>query len=659
MQKGNSISIRSPLLHLALLETLKSDEILDEIDLFLPFIAVTASEIEKATITDTDIQNKLFESFGFRPPQSAIKVLMSRAKKRGLFKRENYAFIPVHEKITEWKNGYEHKKDDLEISLKSLKQEFVEFTKSKFDKVISSDEAEKLILGFIEENVSSVISDRAFNKAELSGNIKNTDHIIASFISLMHRTQPLMLEHFSRCVKGMLLANYLFYADKADSKKKYDGISIFLDSPLVIGLLGYSGKQKQQALQEFLDLLKSLSIGVNIFERTQYEIEGLLSAWRNDLAKNSYKRFNTKTLEWLKSQHYDAERLETELKLLSSSIEKLGIKISQGFQSKEKFQCDEPALEQAISKNFKKDKDLEHDTICISRVHNLREGKVIKGLSQKFSIFVTPNTGLVRVANQYFENEIGKDSIPVVASEQWITAMFWLKKPDIFGSLPMDQLVATAYSLLYTDDRFWNAFIRRLETIEKRGGITEEQFVQVRWDSDLLRLVHDVSVDVGEDFSEEDIFDIVEKIKSKNEAQAKQQIEALKAQSAEEIEQARSSASREIAALKAEKGASDTQLAKIDGKIRKSIDVFSNIVAWSFSIFLLSVLVFIGLSAIPNEYLPKLLSTDAPKGKLYLCGAILTLVFGLLSNAVGIDIAFFHKRIKVFLSKKLSNLMLD
>ncbi|EHP1266519.1 hypothetical protein KNZ40_004367, partial [Escherichia coli] len=239
--------INSPLLHLALLETLKRDDIHDEIDLFLPFIAVTASEIGKPVINENDIQDKLQQNFGFKPPLAAVKVLMTRAKKRGLLIRENFAFIPVHEKITEWKNGFEHKKEDVETSLASLKREFIIFTEVNFGKKLSDSEAEKLIIGFIEVNVSSVISHRAYHRMEQAERIKNTNHVIASFISHIHRNQPRILEDFSRCVKGMLLANYLFYADKATDKKSYKGITVYLDSPIVIGMLGYSGRQAKEA----------------------------------------------------------------------------------------------------------------------------------------------------------------------------------------------------------------------------------------------------------------------------------------------------------------------------------------------------------------------------------------------------------------------------
>lgn len=566
----SELEIRSPLLHLALLETLKSDEIQDEIDLFLPFIAVTASEVGKQVINETDIQERLLQSFGFKPPMSAVKVLMTRARKRGLLIKENHAFIPCHEKINEWKNGFEHKQDDVRISLSSLKVEFITFTQERFGKKISEDEAEKLILRFIEINVSSVISERAYRKSELNDTIKNTDHLIASFISNIHRNQPVLLEHFSRCVKGMLLANYLFYADKATTKKSYTGITIYLDSPIVLGLLGYSGKQSKETYNDFLKLLQSLQINICIFDRTFDEIEGLLQAWKSDLSRKYYGRFNTKTLEWLRGEGYDTERLDTEIKLLDSSIARLGINVIQGFRAKKQFQCDEEALQDAISKRFSPNKNYDHDTICISRIHNLREGRIISNLNQNFSVFVTHNIPLQKLAYDFFKEEIGRVSIPLVVSEQWMTAMFWLKRPDIYGNLPKKQLLSTAYSLLYTDDKFWNAFLVRFEGLQKRGGISEDDFLRIRWDSDLLRVVHRVSVDVGEDFSEEDIFDVVATINKKHSEKHDAEMEVLRTEHHENIKIIKHEAEQQVKLAAEGKADAQIKLDLLEQRVKKS-----------------------------------------------------------------------------------------
>ncbi|UYB72572.1 hypothetical protein NBH81_08965 [Aeromonas veronii] len=525
----------NPLVHLALLESLKDNKISDEIDLFLPFIAVILSEIAGDEITPHLLQDKFAQSFGVEPPISAIKVFITRAKKRKLLHRENNAYFQSSEQVEKWKNGFYEKKDDIETSLSILRNDFKYFANEHFGKVIEDYECDFLLNDFIGKNISSVTSVNAFEKNQLHSKIKNTDHVTASFISHIHKTKSSSLDHFSRIVKGMVLANYLCFADKVGSKKQYDSITVYLDTPIILGLLGFSGSQKKKSSSEFVSLLKKIGIKLRLFDKSLDEAQMLMGAWRDDLRKRNYNRFNSKTLELLKTQGYDAERLDTEIKLLKSTIENEGIKIETDFHTNQKYQCDEKALEAAISENFKHNKNLEHDTICISRVYNLREGHLISNLNQKMSIFVTPNTGLVNYANDFFRGEISPKHIPLVVSEQWMTTMFWLKGPDIFNSLPMDQIVASAYGLLYTDDRFWHSFICRLQQLEKRGGITEDEFTFVRWDSDLLGLIHYVSVDVGEDFSESDIFEIVEKIKEKHYLEKDVEIYEIQKSSGEKI----------------------------------------------------------------------------------------------------------------------------
>ncbi len=605
--------MESPLINLALLETLKSEKFTDEIDLFLPFMAVTILELGLPTVQAIDIQLKLEELFGFRPPISAIQVLMTRAKNKKILIKENHAYIPRAEKIYEWSNGYSEKKEDLEVSLGSLKNSFVIFTLERFQKEITLLEAEKLIFQFIEENVSATVSRRAYSKAELENSIKNTSHITASFISHIHKKAPDLLEHFGRCVKGMLLANYLYFADKSTMKKTFEKISVYLDSPLIIGLLGFNGPLNKQANEEFVDLLLSLKIKVHIFDKTLQEIERLLSAWKNDISRNSFDRFNTKTLELLRSQGYDEARLDTEIKTLHSTIEKRGISVIVGFSAKERYQCDEKSLEQAISKNFKKDKDMEHDTVCISRIHNMREGRYIRGLSESFSLFVTRNTGLAKFANGFFSKNNYSSPIPVVVSEQWMTIMFWLKNPDITSKLATDQVVATAYSLLYTDDKFWDSFLGRLDSIKKRGDISEEDFVLVRWDSDLLRMVQDVSVEVGEDFSEEDVFDIVDGIKQKYTHESQQALAELERKQAQEIQRLQTIAQTELAAEReagnATRAENDRILKRheaLENRVRKFSRFIARCVSIPICITLITCLIAASIQSLPADVLPQL-----------------------------------------------------
>jgi hypothetical protein len=632
------MEMNNPLVQLALLESLKANEIKDEIDLFLPFIAVTLSELDRLEVTPEILQKKLTESFGFIPPISAIQVFMTRAKKRGLLNKENHVFIPNMEKVDVWKNGFHEKKDDISASLQILRQEFKEFSAQKFNKQLDDSECDSLIIKFIEKNISSVTDNQRFEKAELKDKIKNTDHVTASFISHIHKNKTSSLEHFSRFVKGMLLANYLCYADKVGQKKSYESLSVYIDTPIVVGLLGFSGKQKQKSLNEFIALLKNLSVNVYIFDKTLDEAEGLLGAWKLDLQKRNYSKFNTKTLELLRQSGYDAERLETEIKLMKSSFEKLGLSVKTGFKSKERFQCDEKALKNAISPNFKNSKNLDHDTICISRIFNLREDKLIENLNQTFSVFVTPNTGLVGVANDFFKQQIPKKTIPLVVSEQWMTAMFWLKNTDVFNSLPMDQLIASAYGLLYTDDKFWASFVKKLDQLEKRGMISEADFIHVRWDSDLLNLVHDISVDVGEDFSDDDVFEIVESIKKKHLAEKE-----------EEIAKITSDTSEKIAQLENKVCSSEKVSRSIDNHLEKLAKKISIVPAFFVSVSILGCIFWTAYSTLLSQIFqifPNLVNINYQKHSLTAVAAFVTLLFGFAGSFWGMNILTLYKLVK-------------
>lgn len=635
------MEMNSPLLQLALLESLKTNEVSDEIDLFLPFIAVTLSNLGKLEVSPELLQEELGKSFGFKPPISAIQVFITRAKKRRLLHRENHVFIPNIEVVDKWKNGFHEKKDEITVSLEILRRDFINFAMTKFNKELSADECDILIEQFINKNISSVTNNKHYEKNELREKIKNTDHVTASFISHIHKNKTASLEHFSRFVKGMLLANYLCFADKVSQKKNYNSLTVYLDTPLIVGLLGFSGTQKQNSLKEFILLLANVRIKIHVFDKTIDETERLLCAWRDDLERKNYKRFNTKTLELLRYLGYDAARLDTEIKLLKSSLEKLGIEVKYGFKAKKQYQCDEIALEEAISANFKNSKNLEHDTICISRIYNMREGNLINDLSKTFAVFVTTNNGLVNLANRFFQDEIPKKVIPLIVSEQWMTTMFWLKSPNLFGSLPMDQLISSAYGLLFTDDKFWTSFVKKLEHLEKNGKITEDDLIQVRWDSDLLNLVHDVSVDVGEDFSDEDVFEIVETIKNKHIADKQQEIIELN-----EIK------NYEISTLRESLNDKENKLSKTQIKHTNIANYVSLVPALFISIALAFVFFWVTLLALPNEIFPIHVKAEYQTHSLTIISMLIVFMLNLLGSIFGINLITIYRSSKRFIFQK-------
>jgi len=412
---------------------------------------------------------------------------------------------------------------------------FKEYSKAGHSVDISDKEASNFLYDYVRNHISEFVGalSGGFNGVETK--IKNSEYLTACFIKNLYEENKDRLGDLERIIKGVLLANYITYADKITTKTSFSNITIYLDSPIILGLLGYSGPIRKRSLREFIGLLKDLEISINIFESTVDEVKRLFWAWKDGLEKKSYDDFNPKTLELLKSKGLDAAGLETEIALADSKIGNLGITISKYFKIDQKHQCDEAGLERHLqSWGFRN--DLRHDIACISKVFNTRKGTKITSFDNTFSIFATLNSKMERSANEYFESEIGSRSIPLVASERWLATMLWLKKPNVFSQLPLNLLISNAYSTIYSDDNFWNSFVTRLNDLKKRGEVSENDFKLVRWDRSLIEKVHETSIETGEDFENEDIFDIVESIKKEHFQVKDDEINILKKESEESLE---------------------------------------------------------------------------------------------------------------------------
>lgn len=233
--------------------------------------------------------------------------------------------------------------------------------------------------------------------------------------------------------------------------------------------------------------------------------------------------------------------------------------------------------------------------------------------------------------------------------------MFWLKNPDISNKLPTDQVIATAYSLLYTDDKFWDAFLERLESITKRGDISEEDFILVRWDSDLLSAVHDVSVDVGEDFSEEDVFDIVEGIKRKYTQKSEQAIESLRRQKDEELARIQDEASQQLSAERSV----TKDLTKRHSALTEKIERLAGGIAVTFSsifcLALLASLIIACVEALPADLLPDYIKNASLPPALTTAIILITAAWGILSWTFGLDIRKVNHAMKDWIATRILN----
>lgn len=644
--------LHTPLINLALLETLKGENINDEIDLFVPYTAIIINKLESESFCVSDVKQGFKREFGITPPESALLSILTRTKKRKLISLNHGRYFKNHRALSELSQAAESKRTELEDSLNRVLIEFQKFANEKHEKQLSTEETENFLYKFLTANLSTFIGSIGGKRSEIETKIRNTEYLTASFIKTLFETSSPLTSDISIIVKGIILSNYISYADKTTNKKSLSNITLFLDTPIVLGILGYSGHSKEVALKEFLDLILSLEIKTTIFDITFDEIQKLFHVWGSDLERGNYNRFNTKTLELLRARGIDKARLETESALLESTIGKLGIDTITDFKWEEKYNCDFAALEQHLRrKGF--ENNLGHDVNCAARAFNIRAGRKVTTLNEKLGLFVTLNTTFERAANSYLINELPRGSIPVVISERLLSTVLWLKNPSIHKNLPSKILLANAYSTIYSDDKFWHSFITRLEQIKKRGEITEDDFLLVRWDKSLLDRVHDASIDTGTEFEDSDIFDIVESIKEKNQRESNEHIEKITTNAASAIIE-----KDEEIALKSQKiDEQDNRIRSLNSHLLKLSSLASHVICIAISSILIALTSYGIIKALPPSSINLGSSITLPD-EINSFSVILLLTFTLLSLICGFTFksayTASHKALEDIIFRKLT-----
>lgn len=637
----------TPLINLALLETLKAENINDEIDIFIPFIALIIKDIDGESFQLPDVKRLLTKRFEITPPDSALKIILIRAKKKNLFTQKNGIYFKCPLEIDKLVFNANHKRNEIEDSISRILIEFARYAQEAHDKKLTLEEVEYFLYSFLTDHMSTFVGIIGGKKAKIETKIKNPHFLTASFIRKLEEEHSPLSKDLMTIVKGMILSNYISYADKTTSKKTLENITLYLDSPIILGILGYSGRSKENALTEFMRLIQSLKIKIKIFDVTLDEVQRLFGIWGEGLERKQYTKFNSKTLEYLKSRNIDKARLETESALLENALEKLGIFVAYDFKIIPEFNCDVATLEDTlIKKGF--ENDLRHDLTCVSRVFNLRANRKITTLNQSLDVFVTLNLGFERVANSYLLKELPKSSIPVIISERLLSTILWLKNPKIFSNLPSKILLANAYSSIYADDKFWSTFLSRLDQLRKIGDVTEEDFIIVRWDKTLMDKVNETSLETGCDFDDDDVFEIIESIKKEHSSDAQQKIDQLKRSSLEII----TSKTAEIQDVQSKLTTRESSLNSLTEHLTRLSQIFSHLITGTCAVVVLILLILATVASLPpsaltlGQYytLPPLLNNTS---------VFILLVLGLSGSIFGITLYATYVKTYRWIARKI------
>lgn len=467
----------------------------DCIDNYLPFLATLIARrgyksVEEKAEQINQLLNDFTQEFGLIVPYHPMITILNRARKRGLIEKRNYKFIPT-DRVYEY--DFSDKEEALERKYEELIHSFINFSKEKYDQQLNREEAEEILVGFLRQRDlemlfaaygESILPEVKPSKSEM--------FLFYKFVENAHSQNPVLFQTLLDVVIGHVLANMLLYEGEADRlySPKLKNLNLYLDTRLVLRLLGVEGDIIQSFYSEFLTQTKSQGVNLFIFQHTYDEIMGILQnalLWMERPDPDPSKA--SPVLRYFRGEGYKESDVLMFINRVDDSLGAYNIERADTPDPNVYgcYQIGEEKLRQFIVETYSPDFEIQEkeftiqkDIQSISAINKLRKGRKVQTIKQAENIFITTNSNLA-YANKIFEKaEYGEGFyIPACITDTLIGTLIWLRNPQKV-EINEKKIVAEVYAALQPSETLLKRCLTEVVNLEKKGKISEDEYILLR-----------------------------------------------------------------------------------------------------------------------------------------------------------------------------------
>jgi len=625
----------------------------DYIQNFVPLIAHSLVQDEEEAVSLPEIQQRIQTDWGLTIPQAALKMILSRAKRDGLVRREHGVFKKNFEALEEADLGSLRESALREYA--ALVSQLADFANNRYGRNWSLEEAEKALNSFVDSQIEPILAASISGKKllELPKSEGFGSVVVNRFVLQIAANDPSAFGYLETVVKGTVLASVVYLDEAFRSGTTHLGdVEIFLDTPFLLLALGFAAAELRSPCTEMLDLLSHQGAKLRVFDHTVKEIEGVLDHAARCYRTAGKAEFPGDVIEFFLSENLEASDVEVMIAGLDERLQALDIERVATPDHTEGLTLNESDLEKRLGEEigYRNEEAKIKDVNSLTAIHRLRGGQACHRIDTSKAIFVTTNTALVYSARTYFRKIYGVDGFPLCLSDSGLTAIVWLMEPREAKDLPRKQMLANSFAALNPPDKLWRRFLAEIRRLHAAGDITDEDVGLLVFSSEARSELVDLTLGEVEAFAEGTVPEVLEAAR----ASARLGVETELSEKTQEFDAERKR--REEAERRAEQEASQRKAAEMRSEgvhaahsLRRRKVAMKVAGVFSWGVFaLLSAAILLGSVALAfGGILGKApLFIRAP-----IAGAIvLTLVFGYISAIFG----WSAKRVALTLQERLA-----
>ncbi len=457
---------------------------------FTPLVAHCLAVDQRPIVNESDVKAGLQDQFGLDLPAPVIRTILKRAVKEGLLRREGQALVATRLVAGQ---DISRRRMEVERSLNGLVDSLIEYLDDTFGLRLDREEAEGALLAFVAERAIPILR-ASIHGEEFRPTVLTEDqyeYAIARFVAHLSQRDPVNFEALETAVKGSMLAAAMYLPGASPTGRKVSDLRVYLDTPFLIGLVGYSAGETQDAALELVELLQNLGAKPSCFRHTFVETRNVFMSAAGQLTglerRPGRASNHSPLVEHCLRHGITATELEIRVEQLGELLEELGVEVCDTPEYSAEITVDEPELERVLQEyvGYRSETARTYDVRSLTAIYRSRRGRREMDLDTAKAIFATPNGAVVGASRKFFDERPDGNHIPISAVDHELATVAWLRRPLLAPDLPRKQLIADCYAAAQPNEDLWSCYLVEIDRMS--DSFTERDYATLRYSVEARR----------------------------------------------------------------------------------------------------------------------------------------------------------------------------
>ncbi len=493
---------RNTIISLAMLYAIWESKRQDLLDLIRPFVLFSIGYTTKTgeRIDPISVGKYMENEFGYRSFQiEVVNKILSREtssdipKEKRLIVRRNNAYYLIgslSKQIEEFSTKRTACKTHSDAVTSALSEYFNKCHVNNRDNYTQA-EAEAYLLSFFERQGSAILLSVEDLRQIMAKN-NEVEYFIGKFILAENDKSSVLMDYLVELVKGYFITTALYLqAENNDiTRASFSDVTFFLDTRILLGLLGYKTEQENTSVQEMVKSLQRHSAKLACFVYNEEEVYSILEAYKQATIKGSRNSYYT--LEYFDTQKYSSSLVDIAQRQFKERLKESGITSftpeqvlsDAGIENGCQGLLDDSAIQILLLK-INPDYRLNSfpdDFSAINSVSRVRKGERYPNIEKCKAVFATTNTTLVHATKQYMLQNSLDYGFPLAISESDLCVLAWLKDFEQDNNLPQMRLLENVLAAITPNKDLMDAYFSILNNMEEMGSISSDEVSLLRVD---------------------------------------------------------------------------------------------------------------------------------------------------------------------------------